>query len=377
MSDVLLVGTRKGLFHFERNAQGQWQIQRTAFMGDPVIMVLPDSRSGKQFASLDLGHFGPKLHCSSDHGTTWDEITTPAFPVAEETKEGESEADPTAKDPAESAPSVKKLWVVAPGGADEPDTLWAGAIPAGLFKSIDGGQTWHWIQSLWDRPEREFWFGGGYDDPGIHSILVDPRNSQRVFVAISCGGVWETLNNGKDWSLIGRGLRAAYVPDEQAMELPSQDPHCVVRSTSNPDRMWMQHHNGMFHSRDAGHNWEEFNDVKPANFGFAVAVHPQDENTAWFVPATKDEHRIPVNAKLVVNRTRDGGKTFETLRNGLPQEHAYDLIFRHALDVDNTGSCLAFGSTTGNLWISEDQGDSWALINAHLPPVNCVRFGKS
>jgi photosystem II stability/assembly factor-like uncharacterized protein len=138
----------------------------------------------------------------------------------------------------------------------------------------------------------------------------------------------------------------------------------------------VQHHNGIFRSTDAAASWAEITDVKPSVFGFAVAVHPEDGDTAWFVPAVKDEKRYPMDGRVVVNRTRDGGKTFETLTKGLPQEHAYDLVFRHALDIDETGERLAFGSTTGSLWISEDEGDSWAAVSANLPPVYAVRFER-
>ena len=138
--------------------------------------------------------------------------------------------------------------------------------------------------------------------------------------------------------------------------------------------LWAQHHNGVFRSTDNSASWQEVTDVPPSVFGFAVAVHPHDGDTAWFVPAIKDERRIPVDGQVVVTRTRDGGRSFEVLRNGLPQEHAYDLTFRHALDVDETGDRLAFGSTTGSLWVTEDRGDRWECVSTHLPPIYCVRF---
>ena len=150
----------------------------------------------------------------------------------------------------------------------------------------------------------------------------------------------------------------------------------VAQCPAHPDALWVQHHNGIFKSTDAAASWTEIAGVQPSAFGFAVAVHPADPNTAWFVPAVKDEKRYPAEGRVVVNRTRDGGRTFETLTQGLPQEHAYDLVFRHALDVDETGNRLALGSTTGSLWISEDGGDSWQTLSANLPPVYAVRFEK-
>jgi hypothetical protein len=170
-------------------------------------------------------------------------------------------------------------------------------------------------------------------------------------------------------------MRAAFMPPERQFDQDIQDPHLLVQCRAEPDAMWVQHHNGVFRSTDGAATWTELHDVPPSTFGFAVAVHPADPDTAWFVPAIKDEKRIPVDARVVVTRTRDGGRTFEVLRNGLPQTHAYDLTFRHALDVDASGTRLAFGSTTGSLWVSEDQGDHWQAISHHLPPIHCVRFG--
>jgi photosystem II stability/assembly factor-like uncharacterized protein len=162
-------------------------------------------------------------------------------------------------------------------------------------------------------------------------------------------------------------------PDQQFNPL-TQDAHRLVACPANPDAMWIQHHNGIFASNDGGSHWREITDVHPSTFGFAVAVHPTDPNTAWFVPAIKDEKRIPKDGKVVVTRTKDGGKTFQTLSNGLPAEHAYDIVLRHCLDIDPTGNKLVMASTTGSVWISEDQGDSWQTLPAYLPPVYCARF---
>ena len=252
--------------------------------------------------------------------------------------------------------------------------LWAGTLPGGLFKSDDRGASWHLNQPLWDRPERDKWFGGGYDDPGIHSISVDPRDSRHVAVGVSCGGAWFTRDDGETWECNTQGMYADYMPPERREDPAIQDPHRLVRCPGQPDALWVQHHNGVFRSTDNGARWIPIENVPPSKFGFAVAVHPEDGNTAWLVPAVKDECRIPVDGKVVVARTRDGGESFDVLTDGLPQTHAYDLVFRHALDIDGSGERLAFGSTTGALWVSEDQGDSWQTIATHLPPVYAVRF---
>jgi hypothetical protein len=154
-----------------------------------------------------------------------------------------------------------------------------------------------------------------------------------------------------------------------------QDVHRLVQCPAAPDTMWVQHHNGVFRSTDAARSWQEVTTIRPAKFGFAVAAHPTDPDTAWFVPGVKDECRIPVDARLVVARTRDAARSFDVLTDGLPQSHAYDLVYRHGLAVDDTGRCLAMGSTTGHLFVSENAGDSWTLVEGNLPPINCVRFG--
>jgi hypothetical protein len=260
------------------------------------------------------------------------------------------------------------------GGADEPGLLWAGTIPGGLFRSADRGATWELVRSLWDRPERREWFGGGAVQPGIHSICVDPRDGRRLTLGVSCGGVWHSADGGKSWENRARGMFAAYMPPQRREDPNIQDPHRVVQCAAAPEVLWAQHHNGVFRSTDGAASWQEVPEVPPSVFGFAVAVHPGDPDTAWLVPAVKDECRIPVDGKLVVTRTRDGGKSFEVLGRGLPQEHAYDLVYRHGLDVDATGRRLIFGSTTGGLWASEDGGDSWQCVSERLPPIYCARF---
>lgn len=229
-------------------------------------------------------------------------------------------------------------------------------------------------EALWDHPARDRWFGGGADAPGIHSILLDPRDDDCLRVAVSCGGVWRSDDRGASWSLTTGGMFAAYMPPDQQGDGEIQDPHQVVQCPSAPDVLWCQHHNGIFRSIDGGLSWASL-EPEPSVFGFAVAVHPHDPEVAWFVPADSDACRVPVDGKVVVTRTRDGGASFQVLTEGLPQDHAYDLVFRHALAVDHTGDCLAFGSTTGSVWISEDGGDSWVAVSTHLPPVYAVRFG--
>ncbi len=365
MSDELLVSTRKGLFTIERCGSG-WEIAKVDFLADNVTLALSDKRSGKRYAALDHGHFGVKVHRSTADG--WEEIPTPTYP---EKPEGLEENDMWGR----PLPwSTVRIWSLVAGGPDEPGVLWCGTLPGGLFRSRDDGQSWQFVRSLWDHPSRKMWSGGGADLPGIHSICVDPRNSRHVSIAVSTGGIWHTSDSGETWTQRGHGMRAEYMPAEQAHEPNVQDVHCLAQCRQAPQRMWVQHHNGIFVSSDEGHNFTEITNAKPSAFGFPVVVHPREPDTAWFVPEIKDEKRIPVDGKLVVSCTRDGGKTFKTLSNGLPQSHAYDVVYRHALAIDETGDRLAMGSTTGGLWVSEDQGESWACVSHTLPPVYAVQF---
>jgi len=250
--------------------------------------------------------------------------------------------------------------------------VWCGTIPGGLFKSEDGGDSWAMVRSLWDIEERKQWMGGGMDYAGIHSICVDPRDSDHVTVGVSICGAYVTRDGGESWVAKSSGMRAEYVPPEQAGDAAVQDPHLIAHCPGEPDTIWAQHHNGVFVTRDGCEQWDEVKDIDPSTFGFAVAVHPDDGDTAWLVPGVKDEIRVPVDGKLVVTKTTDGGKSWRKMTKGLPRKDSYDLVFRHALKVDETGERLAFGSTTGNLWISEDGGESWDQVSGTLPPVYCV-----
>jgi hypothetical protein len=371
MSDRCYISTRKGLFTLARG-KSRWTIKKAAFVGDNVTLMMHDPRNGNLLATLNHGHFGVKMQRSKNGGKKWAESPAPQYPPMPEGYV--PKVVPFFNKPLEW--SLKLVWSLAPGGADEPGVLWCGTMPGGLFRSEDNGDTWELVRSLWDDPRRDEWGPNGAEWPGIHSICVDPRDSRHVTIGVSTAGVWITRDSGKTWEITGGGMRNEYAPPEQSGNPIGQDVHCLVQSASNPETFWIQHHNGIFKSTDGALTWSEIKDVKPSVFGFAVAAHPKDAETAWFVPSTKDEKRCPTDGCVVVNRTRDGGKTFETLRKGLPQRYAYDLVYRHALDVDETGDVLAFGSTTGSVWISEDGGESWKEISTNLPPVYAVKFAK-
>jgi hypothetical protein len=365
MASKLVVGTRKGVFVLGRKA-GEWRVEQAALLGDPVTMALGEP-DGTLHAAQDMGHFGVKMKRSGDGGATWEERPVPQYPKKPDDVE---DLDPMRHTPIPW--DVKCVWALERSPHD--GELWCGTIPGGLFRSRDGGDSWEFLANLWSHPDRKMWMGGGADYPGIHSVLVDPRDPQVVRFGVSCGGLWMSRDGGASWDCYGQGMRQDYAPPEQAYERRTQDAHRVVQCAESPDHLWIQHHNGIFRSTDGGLTCTEVTNAQPSAFGFAVAVHPEDPKTAWFVPAVKDQFRYAVDGSVVVSRTRDGGESFEVLRNGLPQHHAYDLVYRHGLDIDRDGVTLAFGSTTGNLWLSEDQGERWQSVSNTLPPIYCVRF---
>ena len=359
MSNRMWVATRKGLFRLHQQAS-RWQVDQVSFLGHPVSLVFDDPRESAVYAALNLGHFGVKLHRSDDEGASWTEVAAPAYAPQEDGK----------------GPTVLQIWSIAAAGPEVTDGLWVGTLPGGLFRTQDRGATWRLNTELWDLPERAAWFGGGAEHPGIHSVCVDPRDANHVLIAVSCGGVWRSRDGGSHWEIGGPGMYADYMPEGKKDDPAVQDPHCMVQCRTAPDALWVQHHNGVFRSTDGAATWSGVDNLRPSAFGFPVVVHPYDSETAWFVPAVKDEVRIPVGGQLSVTRTRNGGASCDVLTAGLPQEHCYDLVYRHALDIDGTGDQLAFGSTTGHLWTTTNQGDSWRQLPYHLPPIYAVRYAS-
>ena len=357
---LLHLGTRKGYLAFRRRAKGDWRVTRTAFLGDPVSALLPDGRDGRLYAALNLGHFGVKLRVSEDAGASFEELPAPAHP-----------RDDSA---GEKAPSVDLLWCLEAAGPD-PGALWCGTIPGGLFRSDDGGRSWRLNEALWNEPSRERWFGGGYPQPGIHSVLVAP-DGRRVVAGVSCGGVWISEDAGESWRVRTQGMFAEYMPPEQREDPAIQDPHRLSWCAADRRRIWCQHHNGFFRSDDGGETWSSL-EVPPSSFGFAVAAHPFEPEIAWSVPLVKDECRVPVDRRMVVARTRDGGESWESVGRGLPEGDSFAVVYRHGLEAHPTEAVLAMATTTGALWISEDLGDSWDLVTAQLAPVYCARFHPS
>jgi len=354
----LILGTHKGLIQYEKTKAG-WQFLKDDFLGIGVSMFYNDEQSGQWFAGLSHGHWGEKLHCSNDEGKTWIELNPPAFP------EGADEIEDGVK------PSVQLFWSMNRCGK----SLFIGTVPGALFESKDDGATFTLVESLWNHKSRKlYWFGGGFKYPGIHSIEVHPTETERFFIGISCAGTFETTDMGKGWIVRNDGVTADYLPKPD-VEV-GQDPHRLLLCKSTPAVMWQQNHCGIWRTEDAGKNWTNVTDKNQlALFGFALYIDDNNPLRAWVIPAISDEIRVTVKHSLVVCETKDGGKTWQENREGLPQKDCYDLIYRHAFDGLN--ETMVFATTTGNLFTSDDYGKSWTLVNAFLPMVKTVNLVDS
>ncbi len=357
---VILVGASKGLIVFREKKSG-WQIEQTHFVGLPVAMIYIDERTNTWWAGIAHRHWGQKLHFSRDEGLSWQEVPTPTYPPGSVLKSGK---------PA----TLRKIWCMTHAGADRPEELYLGTEPGGLFHSRDGGQSFQLMENLWRHPSRRHeWFGAGRDHPFIHSIVVDANDSNHFYIAVSCAGVFETSDNGQNWTPRNKGLKAAYLPNPD-VEI-GHDPHLLYACQAKPQMMWQQNHCGVYRSLDGGQNWLEVSgpDRFPY-YGFALGVDHQNPERAWVIPAISDEMRVAHNLSLCVCRTEDGGQSWQALRKGLPQNHCFDIVFRHALAVH--GEQLVFGTTTGNLFYSNDGGDHWEVLSNYLPRVDSVALSS-
>ena len=356
MNATLLVGTGKGLVIYKRTTSG-WRFQQDEFIGMPVSLTFVDERSNTWWACLAHRHWGQKLQRSIDEGKTWQAVATPKYPIDAMLKNNK-------------AATLRYIWAFAHAGWDRPNELYLGTEPGGLFHSKDGGDSFQLVENLWNHPSRmNEWFGAGRDFPYIHSIVLDPRDSHHFYVAISVAGVFETKDAGRTWAVRNKGLRAEFLPDPYAKI--GHDPHLMLACYAHPDTIWQQNHCGIFRSTDGALTWREVTDKNGlADYGFALAIDHQNPDRAWVIPAESDDMRVAVHRALCVCRTEDGGKTWQALRKGLPQQHAYDIVLRHGLAIKN--AYLAFGTTFGNLYVSEGYGDSWMCLNNNLARINSV-----
>ncbi len=358
--DVLvLAGTTKGAFVLRSDKQRQhWEVGGPYFPGRAIYAMLYDDRNGRNrlWAAVNSSYWGSYLSSSEDFGKTWTEPETYGV-----------------KFPESAELSVKQIWQLALGHPDEPDTLYCGVEPAALFKSTDAGATWALVQGLHDHPHRTQWQPGG-GGLCLHTILPDPSNTQRLFIAISTGGVYRTDDGGESWQPRNQGVRAQFLPEDQRFPEWGQCVHKIVSHPSNPQRMFLQNHWGLYRSDDGGDSWTDIANGVPSDFGFAIEVDHHDANTAYIIPLESDEFRCTPEAKLRVYRTSDAGESWQPLTNGLPQENAFETVLRDGMAGDTEQPMgLYFGTRNGKLFGSADAGESWQSIMEGLPPVVCVK----
>lgn len=354
---LLLVGTMKGAFIL-RASKGRrnWELGGPHFPGSAVYAMAYDGRAGRHriWAGPHSMHWGGLLRCSDDFGRTW-------------TNPGEANV----KFPEEAGAALKQIWQIVPGREEEPGTLYCGVEPAALFVSRDAGKSWSLVEGLWNHPQRPRWEPGG-GGLCLHTILLDPDNRKRVRIAVSTGGMYVSDDGGSTWRPSNRGVRAEFLPDKYPEF--GQCVHKVVQAQRQPERMFLQNHWGLYRSDDRGESWTDIANGVPSDFGFALAIHPGDPDTAWIVPLESDEFRCTPEGKLRVYRTRDGGKRWKAMAKGLPQKDAFETVLRDAMAVDSLDPAgVYFGTRTGKLFGSADQGKKWSMLFDGLPPVVSVK----
>ena len=356
--DVLvLVGTMKGAFILRADPRRTaWQIGGPYFPGSEVYAIACDRRAGRTriWAGPNSMHWGGLLRWSDDFGRTW---TNPEAA--------------NVKFPEGTGAALQRIWQIAPGRAGEPDALYCGVEPAALFMSRDAGETWSLVDGLWNHPHRPLWQPGG-GGLCLHTIVLDPERPDRIAIAISTGGVYVTDDGGASWRASNKGVRAEFLPDKHPEF--GQCVHKIAQSVRRPDRLFLQNHWGLYRSDDRGASWTDIANGVPSDFGFPIAIHPDDADSAWIVPLESDQFRCTPEGKLRVYRTRDAGASWTALSRGLPQNGAYETVLRDALAVDaQPRPGVYFGTRSGKLFGSADEGETWTTLADGLPPVIAVK----
>jgi hypothetical protein len=365
MSGVrVLVGTRKGAFVLTSDAgRHRWDVSGPHFPGWEIYHVAGSAAdSNRLYASQSSGWFGQLIQRSDDGGTTW-------APVGNEFVYDGVAGTHQWYDGTQRPWEFTRVWHLEPSPTD-PDTVYAGVQDAALFKTTDGGSTWHELEALRQHKTGPDWQPGA-GGMCLHTIILDPTRDQRMFAAISAAGVFRTDDAGSTWRPVNKGLHSEGIPDGDA-----EVGHCVhsiAMHPTRPDTLFMQKHWDVMRSDDAGESWQDVGDNLPTDFGFAIDVHAHEPETIYVVPIKSDSQHFPLDGQLRVYRSRTGGNDWEPLTNGLPQRDCYVNVLRDAMAVDTLDDCgIYFGTTGGQVYVSNDAGDNWSPIVRDLPAVLSV-----
>lgn len=371
-SVALLVATKKGGFIVASDAKRRgWEIRGPFYLGNIVHHLALDPRDGRTLLmAAKTGHLGPTIFRSTNFGKAWREAAQPpAFPKVTPAPGEERKGR-----------VVDHVFWLTPGHASEPGVWYAGTSPQGLFRSEDGGDTWASVAGFNDHPMRFAWVGGDGDGtpdgPKMHSILIDPRDANHMYLGMSSGGVFESTDHGQDWKPLNAGATVDFLPDPNPEF--GQDPHCVRLHPLDPDILYQQSHCGIFRMHRPEGRWERIGMKMPksvGDIGFPMVLHPRDPKTCWVFPmdGTQVWPRTSPGGKPAAYVTRNAGKTWQRLDGGLPPEQAWFTVFRQAMTADARDPVgLYFGTTSGELWASANEGEKWTCIARHLPHIYAV-----
>ena len=351
MSVTLLVGTKRGLFIFESDAaRARWRTRGPYLVGREIYHALVDERDGSLWAATDHSVWGAHIHRSTDRGENWETLeAAPHYPDER---------------------GLKAIWFLAPGHASTPQRWYAGIEPAGLFVSDDAGGSWQSVSSLNEHPTNTTWqpAGGGL---ALHSVIVDPHDAQRLYCALSAGGVYRSDDSGASWRALNRGVRADFQP--QRFPEAGQCVHKLLLHPLRNERLYQQNHCGTYRSDDRGESWHEITAGLPSDFGYALAIDPHDPDGLYVIPEESSHMRATVDGKLRVFHSRDAGTSWHPLTGGLPQENAFVSILREGMTSDGGQPCgVYFGTSSGHLFASNDAGVNWTMLAGYLPRILSV-----